>query len=187
MIKGVNELLGMLLAASSSQVLAVQWVMEPDASRLEFVATYEGQSAPGVFRQFATQMDFDPSEPRGGQLIVEVRTASADMDSADINDTIKGRDWFDSSKYPAAKFTSTEITPDGPGRYVARGTLDLKGVGRQIVVPFTWKTSGSTATMFGTLILQRTNFNIGTGEWSTGNTIGLDVKVNFRVRLKKES
>jgi polyisoprenoid-binding protein YceI len=40
--------------------------------------------------------------------------------------------------------------------------------------------------MSGELSLQRTDFNIGTGEWSAGDIIGLEVDVRFEVALEPE-
>jgi len=39
--------------------------------------------------------------------------------------------------------------------------------------------------MAGQLDLDRSAFNIGTGEWATGRTIGLEVKVRFSLNLRK--
>jgi polyisoprenoid-binding protein YceI len=39
--------------------------------------------------------------------------------------------------------------------------------------------------MDGELTVQRKDFNIGTGEWIATNVIGPDVKIKFRVRLRK--
>ena len=73
-----------------------------------------------------------------------------------------------------------------PGRYLARGVLSLKGVKKELEVPFTWQEAGNAATMEGDLNVERLPFGIGTGEWGNGNTIGLGVRVKFNVRLRKE-
>jgi polyisoprenoid-binding protein YceI len=39
--------------------------------------------------------------------------------------------------------------------------------------------------MEGELVLKREVFGIGLGEWKATDTIGADVKVKFKVRLKK--
>jgi len=169
----------------AASVTASDWVMDPGTSSLTFVASYQGQAAPGRFRDIETRLDFDPQHPDQGHLHVSVSMASADMDSADINGTIRASEWFDVARYPRAEFDSTRIVRKRPGHYVAQGRLALKGVAREVAVPFTWNASGSTATMAGQLDVNRSAFNIGTGEWATGRTIGLEVKVRFSLNLRK--
>ena len=164
--------------------LAADWKMDPAASKLEFVATFEKNPAPGVFKEFDTRLSFDPAKPSGGNLHVTIKVASADMSIPDVNKEIRNKDWFDYSGFPQAEFHSTDLRADGK-RYVARGTLTLKGVKQAVEVPFTFTPSGDGATMEGELMLKRGDFGIGLGEWKATDTIGADVKVKFRVKLKK--
>ncbi|MEA3191757.1 MAG: hypothetical protein QOD26_90 [Betaproteobacteria bacterium] len=162
---------------------AADWRMDAAASRLDFAATFEKTPAPGVFKQFDARLAFDGDTPAGGKLVVTIRTASADMGSADINKAIAGPEWFDFARHPQATFQSSEVRREGE-RYLARGTLTLKGVTRPVDVPFSWNAAGDAATMEGEFTVQRGSFNIGTGEWLATSVIGPDVKVKFRVRLR---
>jgi polyisoprenoid-binding protein YceI len=174
-----------LLLALAGQASAADWRMDAAGSRLDFAATFEKTPAPGVFKAFDTRLAFDPDKPAGGRLEVTIKVASADMANGDINKAIAGPEWFDFARYPRATFQATDIQRVSAGRYLARGTLALKGVQRPVEVPFAWNASGDSATMQGELIVQRKDFNIGTGEWLATNVIGPDVKIQFRVRLRK--
>lgn len=178
-------LVSMLTYAGSS--MAAEWRMEPAASRLEFTATYQGEPAPGQFKQFDTRLQFDPSRPGKSELVVRVTLTSFDMGSAELNEAVRGPEWFDLAKFMQAEFHSTDIKASGTGRYVARGTLNLKGAQRAIEVPFRWKADGENATMTGEIVLDRTAFGIGTGEWATGDPIAVSVKVSFDVKLRPAS
>lgn len=161
--------------------------MDPAPSRLEFIATFEKTAAPGVFKEFDTRLRFDPDKPEAGKLDVTVKVTSADMRNGDVNRAIRGPEWFDYARFPQAEFHAEDIRRVAPGRYLARGVLILKGMRKELEVPFTWQESANVATMEGDLNVQRLPFGIGTGEWANGNTIGLDVRVKFSVRLRKES
>ena len=151
---------------------------------LEFVATFEKTPAPGVFKEFDTRLSFDPEKPAGGKLDVTIKVTSADMSIPDVNKEIRNKDWFDYSGFPQAEFHSADLRRDGKG-YVARGTLMLKGVKQELEVPFSWAPAGDGAVMEGELTLKRGTFGIGLGEWKATDTIGADVKVKFKVRLRK--
>jgi polyisoprenoid-binding protein YceI len=175
-----------LSLAMTGQALAADWKMEPAQSRLEYTATFEKNAAPGVFKEFDTRLArFDPDKPEAAKLDVTVKITSADMKSGDVNRAIRGPEWFDFVRFPQAEFHAEDIRRVGPGRYLARGVLSLKGAKKELEVPFTWQESADAATMEGELNVERLQFGIGTGEWADGKTIGLGVRVKFNVRLRK--
>jgi polyisoprenoid-binding protein YceI len=175
-----------LLLAWASLAQGAEWKLLP-ASRLEFTATYQGQPVPGVFRRFSVVLAFDPQQPVGSKLEVGISIPDADMLSADINEAVRGPEWFDGGHFPVARFVSEEIVARGPGRYLARGTLNLKGVTRRVAVPFTWTQAGNGgAAMDGRLVLRRTDFNIGSGAWAKDETIGMEVGVTFGLKLQRK-
>lgn len=181
------------LVLSAPQAAARDWRMDPAGSRLEFAALFEKTAAPGVFREFDTRLRFDPGRPADGRLEVSIRVSSADMNSGDINNAIRGAEWFDFARHPQAEFRSADIRRVEGNRYVARGTLTLKGVQQAVEVPFTWQPltapagdKAAQAAMEGEFSLRRGVFGIGTGEWAATNVIGAEVRVKFRVRLRSD-
>jgi len=184
-IVALAGLCGLLLAGAPHPAQGADWKMDPAGSKLEFIATFEKAPVPGVFREFDARLRFDPEKPAGSSLDVTVKVTSADMDIADVNREIRGKDWFDYAAFPQAEFRSTDLRRAQGNRYVAHGTLSLKGVKQPVEVPFTWTGSADGATMEGELQLSRGAFGIGAGEWAASDVIGADVKVKFRVKLRK--
>jgi len=184
-MKIIRQTLFLLLLIAVSTAGAAEWKMLPQGSRLEFFITYAGQEAPGLFRRFATELQFDPSAPDEGRLVVTVTVLSADLDSEDINEAIAGPEWFDFERYAEARFVSASIAGVGDGRFIATGSLRLKGIERVIEVPFAWSEADGLAQMRGELTLQRTAFGIGTGEWAASDVIGHNVRVRFDVALQR--
>ncbi|MBI2960240.1 MAG: YceI family protein [Betaproteobacteria bacterium] len=178
-------LLGLLAAAGWQHALAADWRMDPSGSRIEFVATFEKSAAPGVFKEFDTRLQFDPDRPAQSRLDVAIKVTSADMGSAQVNEAIRGAEWFDFARYPQAEFHATDIRRIDSNRYLARGILSLKGARQPLEVPFAWSESAQSATIEGELTVQRGPFGIGTGEWKATNVIGGEVKVKFKVRLRR--
>ena len=159
--------------------------MDSAASRLEFIATFEKNPAPGVFKSFDVRTNFEPEKPAAGKLDVDIQVTSADMSIREVNAAIRGPEWFDFAKFPRAEFRSSEIRSGGAGGFVAKGMLTLKGVQRPVEVPFTWKGAANSATLDGELTVPRAAFGIGTGEWAATDVIGPDVKIRFKVALRK--
>jgi len=176
----------LLFVAVPSQ--AAEWRMLSD-SEFTFEATFEGSAAPGRFEQFDLDLEFDPANPGAGRLRVTVSLAGADMGDPDINTIIANPIWFDAGHFPRAVFESERIETGAPGEFVATGVLDLKGISQTVVVPFTWSEDssqkGARADMRGEFVLQRLDFNVGSGEWATADAIGIDVRLQFDLALER--
>ena len=171
-----------LLAAAPLQ--AAQWKMQ-SGSEFSFAVTFEDVGTPGQFKQFDLMLDFDPAHPEKGRLRVSVDLTAADMGDPEINAIIADPIWFDAGKFPKAVFESKRIEARAPGEFVATGVLNLKGISKNVAVPFSWSEKGTRANMRGEFVVQRITFNVGTGEWSTNDPIGIDVKLQFNLSLKR--
>ena len=114
-----------------------------------------------------------------------MQIASADLGSSDLNEAIQMVDWFDSQGFAEARFSSDQIVAtDQDNQFVASGRLSLKAAEKTIEVPFSWQQSADgSIRMLGELKLDRGDFAIGSGEWSSGDQIGLAVKVWFDLNL----
>lgn len=154
-----------------------------DAGEFTFETTFEGERLPGEFREFDVKLDLDPDDPGDAILRVVVDLHGADMGDPEMNDILFDAQWLAVDKHGEAEFSSDAVTETSTGAYSAVGTLRLKGIERPVTVPFTWERSGESATMQGELELRRTDFDVGTGEWSTEESIGLDVRLAFEVPL----
>ena len=176
----------MFIGAASIDSKAAEWRSDRADSELRFTATFENSPAPGFFRKFDVSVKLMPADLAGSRIDVVIAVPSADMSSVEINDAIRGPDWFDAGRFPVAEFHATDVRSAGTNRYLAVGTLKVKDVTRSIEVPFTWKSEGDAATMDGGLTITRAAFHIGRGEWLSTKMIGPDVNVHFSVHLRKD-
>lgn len=178
--------LTMFVGAASINVQAAEWRSDRPDSELRFTATFENSPAPGLFRKFDVSVKFAPTDLAESRIDVVIAVPSADMSSAEINDAIRGPDWFDAERFPVAEFHATDVRSAGANRYLAVGTLKVKDIARSIEVPFRWKSDGDAATMDGGLTITRAAFDIGRGEWLSTKMIGPKVNVHFSVHLRKD-
>jgi len=162
---------------------AGQWTVDPASSHLGFVGTWEGTPFEGVFHQFQADIDFDPGSLESSRFDVRVAVGSADTQSSDRDAELVGPTWLGAQAHPEARFDTTGFRTVGPGRYVAQGTLTLKGISRPLSLPFTWHSQGQGAMLDTEVVLRRTDFRVGEGEWASGETIGLDVRVMGHLSL----
>jgi len=181
-----SRLLILLIASNivvSSTYAVSQWQVDYSESRLGFTATFEGAEFEGEFPRMQALIRFDPEHLAESQFEVRVDITAADTGSSDLNDGMTLPDWFDSQRFPSAKFVSSDIALDIENRYLATGILTVKGISRIVVLPFTWEHFGSNAVINGRTMLNRSDFRIGEGDWSNDDVIGLKVTIWTHLKL----
>lgn len=150
-------------------------------SEITFVSKQMNVPVQGRFKKFTAQIAFDPKKPAASKAEIEVELGSIDTGSADADAEVGKKAWFNTNAFPAAKFASGSVTQSGPDRYEAHGKLSIKGIGQDIVAPFTVKRAGDAVTYEGGFTLKRLQFKIGEGVWSDTETVADDVQVKFKI------
>ena len=177
----VPPLAVMLMAASGGA--SAQGVLI-DKSEIRFVAKQLGASLEGRFRKWKANVDFRPTELEKSKASFEIELASIDLASEESETETRRSIWFDTAKYPVAKFTSTGIRDLGGDRYEIAGALSLKGLTKDIVVPIALrKDATGNSVAEGQFTLKRLEYKIGEGPWADTDAIADDVVVRIRMVL----
>ena len=169
-----------LLAASLSYAAEYKTV-QYDKSSITFSYKQMGVGMEGKFKKFDLKLNFDPDNLNGSKAALDVNLLSVDIGSAEFNDELSGKLWFNSKVYPSAKFVSTGLKSVGPGRYEATGILTIKGKTHKILVPIVANIQGGSAILDGVLAIKRSDFSIGEGEWADFDTVANEVKIKFHL------
>ncbi len=170
-----------LSAAPSNQAV---WNVDRSKSRIEFTGTQTGKEFSGAFSKFDVSVAFDPANLEGSYIKATIETASAKTGDRQRDDALPSGDWFSAGAFPAAVFESSDIRSAGGG-YEARGTLTVRGVTKDLTLPFSVAITGDRAVADGEAALVRTDFGVGQGEFATGEWVGLDVKVKIHVEASR--
>jgi polyisoprenoid-binding protein YceI len=86
----------------------------------------------GRFNDFEGEFSYDPARPEASKVEVTIDMASIDTNHAERDKHLRGKDFFDVSKYPTARFVSTGYKDNGDGTGVLTGDLTLKDVTREV-------------------------------------------------------
>ena len=173
----------LLMQASVSQ--AAEWRSQSDG-KLHFEASWEGSALPGRFGSFEVLLVSDDEQIEGGLLTVRVNLGAADMDDPDINEAIAGSEWFSVAQYPVARYRSLSIEKNAAGEFLVRGELELKDHRKPFELNFEWFEAENTARMSGEFHIDRTDYDVGSGEWASGDTIGKNVSVRFDIVMTRQ-
>ncbi|AKH65384.1 MULTISPECIES: YceI family protein [Photorhabdus] len=124
----------LLLNASSALAANYKIDIPGQHAFIEFRIQHLGYSwLYGSFKDFDGSFTFDEKNPAADKVDVTIKIASLDTNHAERDKHLRSKDYFNTEKYPEAKFTSTEVKKDG-NKYTITGDLTLNGVTKPVVL-----------------------------------------------------
>jgi len=173
-------LLGLMLMGSPVSAIEFKQVQTNESSVTFF---YKQMNVPldGKFNQFSAQISFDPAKIASAQARIDINVASIDTGSAEANDEVVGKLWFNAKAFPTASFVSTGIKSLGGNRYEASGKLSIKGKTLDVVTPVTFQQQGSRGVFEGVFGIKRLDYAIGEGEWTDVSTVANEIQIKFHI------
>lgn len=154
--------------------------VQADKSTLSFVYKQMDVPVEGRFKKFAARIDFDPAKPAAAKAALDVDLASIDTGSAEGDDEVAGKEWFDTKAHPQAQFVSSGVKALGGNRYEVSGTMSIKGRTHEVTAPFTFSPQGKAGLFEGAFVLKRADYAIGEGEWADFGTVANEIQIKFR-------
>ena len=170
---------------STAQADATAWDIVQDESRLGFVATQDGDEFEGEFAEFETEIRFSKAALEESRFDVTIDVTSIDAGNSQRNDALPDEEWFFFERFPQASYVTSAIREGDEAPFEAVGTLTLRGIEREVVLPFEWQADGERASMQGRTTLNRTDFGIGQGEWAEDDTVAYPVEVVVDLTLER--
>ena len=152
-----------------------------DKSSIHFGYKQMGVAMNGRFTRFSAELAVDPAQPAKARARIEIDLASIDTGSAEADQEVAGKLWFNTKTYPRASFVAHSIKPVGANRYEVAGTLTIKGKTHNVVVPATFTPQGNTGVFDGSLTIRRGDFTIGEGPWAAFDIVANDIQIKFRI------
>ena len=171
--------------AAGSSAPAAAWIVDKAQSKINFRTSFSGMAIVGGFSKWDAQINFDPKNLAGSKVVVTVDLASVNSGDPDRDGTLPGPDWFNVAKTPRAVFTATSFKDLGSGRFEAEGVLNLRGVSKPVALPFSLAITGANAKMSGQVVLNRSQFGVGQGQFQSAETVPFEVTVPVTVVAKR--
>jgi polyisoprenoid-binding protein YceI len=170
--------------AASPAATATRYVQANGAS-LTFAFVQAGAENSGAFRQFATELQYDPNQLASSSLKVTVQIASLDTQDKDRDTELQGADLFDAKKYPTAQFVASSFAKGANGRIEAVGKLTLRGVTHDLRLPLSIQSTANGVELSGETTIKRLEYGVGQGDWKSTEWVGDEVKLQYKVPLAK--
>lgn len=159
------------------------WTVSPD-SEIAFSGLHAGTPFTGQFGTWRIGIRFDPQDPAGSSMVVEVDTGSARDGDPLHEESLPGAEWFDVANHPTATFRSSSIRPIGANRFEVAGSLTLKD--RELALPpLILSLEGEQLTIEGRVVLSRREANLGMESDPGADWVSDEIPVDVRVTASR--
>lgn len=172
---------------SAEQASDNVWIVDQQASRIGFESSFGGTSVLGGFRTWSANIHFDPANLAQSKATIEIDMGSVSANSDEIDGSLLGSDWFSVSLFPHATFRSTSIRHVAGEWYEVVGDLSIRNVTRSITMPLRIALTGDDAAVSGSLVIDRSSFEVGQGQWRGGDSVPLEVRVSIDMKARRAS
>lgn len=177
----LRVLLAALLATPLLASAATYNTINSDSSQVEFYYGQMGVDMEGIFQTIDGQISFDSTQPENASVTLQVKTSSVDTGSSEADEEVQKKEWFDTTQYPDAVFTSESIQKTGDNTFLVSGVLSIKGHEQKIEFPATMTEENGQALFQGSFEMKRGDFAVGEGAWSTFEIVANEVRVDFSI------
>ncbi len=144
----------------------------------------------GRFTKFSGAVQLDEKDISKSSVVVSIDAASINTDSEGRDKHLRSADFFDTEKFPAMTFKSTEVKEVSKGKLLVTGDFTMHGVTKRVSFPIT--NTGAQITPMdkkahagfidGALTLNRNDYGIKTYP----GVLGDDVEISLNVEAVKQ-
>lgn len=154
-------------------------------SQVVFSVDHDGFSRPfGRLHIARGWLRFDPDDWSDAATELDIDLASLDMGDAGWNGAVLGKAFLDAARERYAHFASTSVERTDATHGVLHGRLTLRGVNRELAIPFTFNRQARTifglhtvAGFSATAMLDRTDFGMTSHLGSVGRRVALWLEI----------
>lgn len=163
-----------LISPAFTILNSTNWIVKEDAYKV----TFKGPKAEGIFKGLKATIIFDEANLEKSKFSASIDVNTINTGNGMKNKHAKSEDALNAKLFPNIIFESSSIVKMGNG-YEAIGKLIIKGVARDMVLPFTFENKGNEGIFIGNFYVLSKDFNIkrmGTPE---------KVEINLMIPVKK--
>jgi polyisoprenoid-binding protein YceI len=157
---------------SFSQTLTLQ----DEKSTVHFLIKNFGLTVKGNLKGLAGQFELREDSITKSYFIATVNTKTVDTGVSLRDKHLRNEMYFDAVKYPTIKISSKEIFKTNQ-QWSSVADVTIKGVTREISIPFTVKKEHERVVFTGSFHVDRRDFGVG----ANSLTLADDVQIDFEI------
>jgi polyisoprenoid-binding protein YceI len=143
----------------------------------------------GTFKSYSAAILYDAKDPTRSSVRVVLDATSIDTALEMRDKDLRSERFFDVEKYPRLAFDSGQIEKTGTDHYLVHGTLEIRGIRREIAIPMVQTAPRMPDTAWGNIrigvsgrvLLKRTDFGISGGEFWGSKALSDEVEIEIDI------
>lgn len=151
---------------------------EIETASITFQITNAGITVNGTLEGLEADITFDPRQPGNTDIRASVPVSSIRTGIALRDKHLQRPDYFHADKHPRIELASKIIRKTGRNKYEGVFALTMKGIEREVSLPFTVSPANEFT---GNFRVNRLDFDLGLESLILSN----DVDIQIRVKLKE--
>lgn len=137
-----------------------------------------GLTVKGTFGKLTALVLFNPDEPANAKIEATVPVQSIETGINLRNKHLKKPENFDAARFPEMSLKLIRLDKDGT-QWKGNFELTIKGIRKNLTLPVTFSSDGSSARISSSFTINRLDFHVGESSW----TLSDDVTVNLTANL----
>jgi polyisoprenoid-binding protein YceI len=150
------------------------------SSTIEFKIKNAGMNIQGCFSGLEAEIQFNPLKPEKANILASVKAKTIDTGNDTRDNHLRKPDYFDSDKYPKITLQSTKIEKTGPISFKGYFKLTIKGITRDVVIPFNFIRIVEKTEIKGSFTLNRRDYNIGSKSLSLSDNVTVYISIDLK-------
>lgn len=127
----------------------------------DFSIEFKSKDPSGSFKIMEGDIDFDEKDLTSSNFDFKIDVRTISTGNGMMNKKAQTPEWFDSAKYPYAKFKSTKVEKKEGSTYNIIGNLTIKGITKSVIVPASYSKANGKVIFKGTFNVNRMDFKVG--------------------------
>jgi len=152
---------------------------KPDDYEISFRIKNAGINVTGRFTGLKSNLVFNPADLAKSSLAASVDVTTIKTGIAKRDEDIQEEQYFNSGKYKLIEMKSTKLYAKD-GKYAGMFNVTIKGVTKQVEVPFEFTQTGNSAQFRGSFGINRRDFGVGGSSMMMGDNL----TVNLMIKAK---
>lgn len=162
-----------LLFSASASYWLNNWKISDD-----YQIQFSARGAKGSFSQLEGIVKFDKNNLQASKVDVSVAVNTIETGNDTKNKHAKNSSWLDAENYPSIKIKSNNFERSDNG-YVMSAQLELRGVKKNVSIPFTFEENDKGGIFQGSFKVNRKDYGIKGPlfGFTVSNEVTIDIKV----------
>ncbi|MBC7413150.1 MAG: YceI family protein [Bacteroidia bacterium] len=147
------------LITLSAQAQNTEWSITK--SSVKFKIKNAGFNVDGSLGSLTGVIKFEETKTIGNNIDVTIDSKTLSTNNNKRDEHLRKAEYFDVAKYPKINMKAVLFTKEKDGTYKGFFKLILKDKTKDVVIPFTFKSTGITGIFKGTFTINRLDYGVG--------------------------